>query len=191
MRHQPHQEGLVHEDLLDEAVLYERHWRDVMRWVTRLGGPFVDVEDLVHEVFLQAFAALPSFRHEAKVTTWLFCITTRTVALHRRRARWRRWLSGLAGDYLDRCASQEPLPGEALERRDESKKLYESLNKLPEDMRTTFILFELEEMTAQEISELQKVTVSTVWVRLHRARKRLAALMPKRPTLAGEKAVKA
>jgi RNA polymerase sigma-70 factor, ECF subfamily len=171
-------EPLSREGPLTHSEVYERHWRDVGRWVARLGGPMVDVEDLVHEVFLEVFAALSSFRQESKLTTWLFRITARTVSVHRRRARWRRWLAGLPNDYAKHTSALTCSPSEDSERRDAAKVLYAALDTLNADLRTTFILAELEEMSATQIADIQNISESTVWVRLHRARKRLSKHIP-------------
>lgn len=186
MGHLPLQEQVPPDRALTPFTVYERHWRDVARWVARLGGPYVDVEDLVHEVFIEAFGALSSFRHEAKTTTWLFRITARTVARHRKKSRWRRWLAGLPGDYAKDLATQQPTPSESLERSEAAHLLYSLLDQLDETLRMTFIMAELEQMPAVDIAEIQQVQVSTVWVRLHRARKRLAAKLPKAAALSSK-----
>jgi len=78
----------------DIGDLYRRHAETVARWVSRLGGPLVDVEDLVHEVFLVAQRKRPSDRGAARITTWLYRVTAKVVSHRRRKDRWRRWLRG-------------------------------------------------------------------------------------------------
>jgi len=59
----------------DLDALYRQYAPAVARWVAHLGGPRIDVDDLVHEIFLVAHRRLAEFRGEAKVTTWLYRIT--------------------------------------------------------------------------------------------------------------------
>src|SRR2546423_1814126 len=66
------------------AEVYRRHAADVARWAARLGGPLIDVDDVVQEVFVVVNRKLPHFRGDAKVTTWLFRITDHVVRNHRR-----------------------------------------------------------------------------------------------------------
>src|ERR1041384_6578568 len=78
---------------LDVAALYRAHERKVMRWAARLGGPGIDVEDVVQDVFLVAKRRLRSWDGSWNVETWLFRTTEKIVLAARRKRRLRRWLS--------------------------------------------------------------------------------------------------
>src|SRR5262245_62237789 len=80
---------------LDFDAVYREHGRTVARWAARLGGPGITVEDVVQDVFLVVSRRLHEFRGEAKLATWLFGITDRTVRNWRRRQRWRRLMRQL------------------------------------------------------------------------------------------------
>ena len=56
----------------DVGELYRQHAETVARWVARLGGPLIDLEDAVHEVFVIAQRRRPSTEGAARITTWLF-----------------------------------------------------------------------------------------------------------------------
>jgi RNA polymerase sigma-70 factor (ECF subfamily) len=66
--------------------------------------------------------------------------------------------------------AQGPLPPDQVAEFQALRLIYEVLDRMSERSRTLFILFELEELTGQEIAELQGAKVATVWVWLHRAR---------------------
>src|SRR5437879_2718197 len=74
------------------AALYREHAPTVARWAARLGGPWVEVEDVLQEVFVVAHRQLPSFRGDSRVSTWLFAITRNVVRQKRERERVRRVL---------------------------------------------------------------------------------------------------
>src|SRR5437667_3232853 len=82
---------------LDVGTIYRQHADDVARWARRLGGPDIDVEDVVHEVFLVVQRRVAEWRGEARITTWLYEIAFRVVRDRRRRWRWRRWSGGTGG----------------------------------------------------------------------------------------------
>ena len=167
---------------LDLGSLYNEHADAVARWAARLAGPSLDVEDIVHEVFLVACRRLAEFRGEAKITTWLYEITVRIVQERRRsHARW-RWLFGAAGsrstgadaaggDETSGIATDQPSALELLERRETSARLYEVLDGLPERYRTALILFELEGLSGEQIAAITDTTVANVWIRLFRGRR--------------------
>jgi RNA polymerase sigma-70 factor (ECF subfamily) len=158
-------------DGLDFAALYRAHAATVARWAAHLGGPRLDVEDLVHEVFVIAARRATTFRGDAKVTTWLYGITERVVRSARRRDRRRRWLGFLwRGDVVDSLSAAQPTPLDHLERRQAREVLYRMLDRLGDRYRTIFVLFELEGMSGEEIAVLTGTKPATVWVRLHRAR---------------------
>jgi RNA polymerase sigma-70 factor (ECF subfamily) len=159
----------------DVDALYRAHGRTVLRWATRLGGPGIDAEDVVHDVFVVAKRRLRAFAGPGQVTTWLFRTTQRVVQAARRKQRLRRWLSlsneaGAAG-----ISSTNPTPGDALERRRDVETVYRILDRLPERQRQILILFEMEEMPTEEIGELMGAKGSTVRVWLFRARARFLA----------------
>ena len=165
---------------LDLAAVYRANVQLVARWATRLGGPEIDVEDVVQDVFISVQKGLPHFRGEASLTTWLYRITENAVTRGRRKLRWRRWLGGNAQDV----AGHLPAPGrsasETVESQQAQARVYRALNAMKEKYRNLLILFELEEMSGEEIAELTGTRTATVWVQLHRARaeflKRLEAL---------------
>ena len=156
---------------VDLDALYREHARTVARWVAHLGGPSVDVDDLVHEIFLIAQRRLPEFRGDAKVTTWLYRITARVVSSRRRRDRARRWMSNVwRGDVEHATTPSAVTPVEELERQEARATVYRALDGLGEKYRSLLILFELEGLSGEEITVLTGIKLSTVWVRLHRAR---------------------
>jgi RNA polymerase sigma-70 factor (ECF subfamily) len=154
----------------DLAAIYGAYAPAVAAWAARLAGPTADLEDLVQEVFLVVERKISSFRGEAKMTTWLYRITHNVVRAYRRKARFRRWLSGSAEDAAGRIPAGGPTPIEELERRRAQATVYRALERMGDKQRTVFILFELEGLSGQQIAELTGTKLNAVWVRLHRAR---------------------
>ena len=173
--------GTKPSNLTVEAV-YRAHARTVARWARRLLGPCADYEDIVHEVFLVVERRLSEFRGDAAITTWLYEITIRVVQNARKRARRWSWLTG-RGHYQGQGESAEVLPGASrdpeveLEAREQTRLLYQLLDELSESQRTVLILFELEGMSGSQIAEITGASVSTIWVRLSRARRKFLERM--------------
>jgi RNA polymerase sigma-70 factor (ECF subfamily) len=153
-------------------TLYREHAAIVKRWALRLGGPGIDVEDAVHEVFLVVHRRLPEFRGDARITTWLYSITSKVVHKQVRKQRTRRWLSGLAGAFTDDVRSELPGPYESVERQQAARTVYRALEGLNDNHRQVVILYELEGMSGEEIAALLQTKLATVWVWLHRGRAR-------------------
>jgi RNA polymerase sigma-70 factor, ECF subfamily len=163
-------------DVPTSAELYRSHATTVARWAARLGGPTIDVEDIVHEVFIVVERRLSEFRGESKPSTWLYRITDLVTRAHRRKARFRRLLSReVEAEPNYGFPSSHLSPVEALIQRERTRLVYRAIDSLGERYRAVFVLFELEGLSGEQIATLTGLKVSTVWVRLLRARKRFVA----------------
>jgi RNA polymerase sigma-70 factor (ECF subfamily) len=135
-----------------------------------------DAEDTAQEAFLKAFRNLAGFRGEAKFGTWLISIT-----LNEARSRLRR-KSTLPTDSLDATLEEtghvspallrdwHEIPSQALERQEVRLMLQEAVAALPENYREVFLLRDVEQLSTSEAAEVLKISVTSLKVRLHRAR---------------------
>jgi RNA polymerase sigma-70 factor (ECF subfamily) len=155
--------------------MYGQHLADVKRWARRLAGPSADLEDLVHDIFLIALRRGFQFRGEATMSTWLFGITQRVVWTKRRKNRIRQWLFQQNRTLL--FPPESRTPHNEIERSEQSARLYQALDRLPDVYRTALILYELEELSGEEVARLTGVPLGTVWVRVHRGRERLMQIL--------------
>jgi len=159
-------------------AIYDAWFDDVSRWIRALGGLDADRDDIVQEVFLVVRRRLKAFDGN-NLAGWLYRITSRQVRDFRRRT----WVKHI----FTRRRAQEPDvlqhagtgPAAALERKEEQRVLHTLLGKMPEARRTTFVLFEIEGLSGDEIARLQSIPLNTVWTRLHHARKEFFALAAK------------
>ena len=160
------------ETSLDAGTMYRMHVHQVARWAARLGGPALDLEDTVHEVFAIACRRLSGFRGESSLSTWLFGITDKVVRHRRRKERWWHWLSGSADQTAGHLAAADPDPLRAAEQDQTARDVYRVLDHLPDGDRRILILFELEELAAYEVAALLGIKAANARVRRHRARAR-------------------
>jgi RNA polymerase sigma-70 factor (ECF subfamily) len=157
---------------LDVSEIFKRHRAEIERWASRLGGPLVDSDDVVQDVFAVVHRRIADFRPGAALTTWLYRITQNIATTRRRRERLRRWLRGLPVDYADDLATPRPSAVEEMERREAAIEVYAALDRLDEKYRSAVILFEMEGLSGEEIAALTGRRLSTVWIHLHRGRQK-------------------
>lgn len=157
--------------------VYATSFNDVARWIRALGGLSADVEDLTQEVFMVVRRKLSAFDGR-NLRGWLYRIAQRTVRDYRRRAWFRRVFLGGGGtpEHYD-TASTDADPSQLFERKEAEGLLHALLAKMSEVRRTTFILFEVEGYSGEEIAEMQSIPLNTVWTRLHHARKEFLRLV--------------
>ena len=120
------------DDVVDVEALYRAHARSVARWAARLGGPSVDLEDVVQEVFLVAKRRLRVFEGGGKITTWLFRTTEKIVQAARRKRWLRTCLSRSSEAAASGVAAPRLTPAEALEREQTIEQVYRVLDRLSE-----------------------------------------------------------
>jgi RNA polymerase sigma-70 factor (ECF subfamily) len=154
---------------LDVITVHQRHADFVWLTLQRLGVRDGDLEDLLQEVFVVVHRRLASFDGSSRVTTWLFGICLRVVAGYRRRAHRRREQN--FADVPDQPADEESGPEHAAATRQAQARLREVLDSMDLDQRALFVMFELDELTCEQIAEMLSIPVGTVYSRLHAARK--------------------
>jgi RNA polymerase sigma-70 factor (ECF subfamily) len=130
-----------------------------------LGAP-ADAEEVAQEVFLRVHRALPGFRGEAALSTWLYAITSR-LCLNRLKAPHRR---RRAEAELDVVADPAPGPGADLETAERDAALQRAIAALDDEARIVVVLRDVEGLSYEEIAAALELPIGTVRSRLHRAR---------------------
>ncbi len=166
----------------------------VFRTLTRLTGPGAHVEDLAQEVFLRLYRALPEFRGESALSTYLYRIVINLAQDEwKRRERERKHL-GCQPEFPDDTDTQswlenQPSPNNSEHTRNPEDRLAAAqwqstveaaLLCLPEVERNVLVLFHTENCSYEGIAAMLALPVNTVRTHLHRGRRRLAALVEKR-----------
>jgi RNA polymerase sigma-70 factor (ECF subfamily) len=159
----------------DFVSVYDACYGDVARWVRALGGPPSDLADLVQEVFVVVHRRLPDFNGE-NLIAWLYRITSHQVRDYRR-SMWIRHIFRRSVEVTPEVASVNPTQLMVLETREKQRRLEAMLSRLNKPTCTTFVLFEIEGYTAEEIAVIEGISINTVRGRIQRARKRLMEMI--------------
>lgn len=161
--------------LLSFEAIYDAYYDVVARWIRALGGSTAERDDLIQEVFLVVYRRLPDFDGR-NLMGWLYRITAHQVRDHQRLV-WIRHIFPRRVEVSPDIPSVRPTPLMTLETRERQQRLEWLLSRLGERLRAAFVLFEIEGYTAEEIGDMQAVSVHTVRARIHRARKKMSALV--------------
>lgn len=149
--------------------LYRQEAGHVWQTLARFGIPERDRKDLTQEVFIVAHRKLGSLRAEASARAWLYGISRRVAAAHRRRAWFRRETASEISEALpDPAASPEEQARLSHARR----QLERILSKMKLDQRAVFVMYEIDRLDAPTIASQIGCPVPTVHSRLAAARKR-------------------
>ncbi len=147
-------------------ALYEEHFDFVWRSLRRLGVAESQVDDAAQEVFVVVHRRLDGFEGRSSLKTWLFGIALRVASDFRRWNRRKNQHDALPDDAPATGLS----PDELASRREAARALDRCLDEIPDERRAVFVLMELEEMSAPEVSEALGVPLNTVYSRLRLAR---------------------
>jgi RNA polymerase sigma-70 factor (ECF subfamily) len=146
--------------------VFDAHAPYVWRTLRRLGVDAGDVNDCCQEVFIVVHRRLKDFDGTSSMRTWLYGIAIRVASQYRRRAQ-RRYeeLPEVLPDVSD-----PPLQESELWRNELLGRLDAVLERLDENKRTVFVLYELEELTMNEVAQVLDCPLQTAYARLHAAR---------------------
>ena len=167
----------VDQDLVNAARLGDARARErlmdvslptVLSWCARLGGPKVDAEDAAHDVCVVVLTRLDALRASDAYVSWLYGVTRRVLAKHRRRGWARRWVAGTPPDVADE--GMDPCRG--LELSQLSRSVQAILERMPTKQREVLVLCDVEERTDEDVAALLGIPVGTVKSRLRTARQR-------------------
>lgn len=158
--------------------IYHQWFHGVCCWIRALGGPDADRDDIAQEVFLVVRRRLSSF-DGANLAGWLYRITQRQVRDFRRRSWFKHIFTWRSLYQTDSLPHGSPGPAATLEWKENQRVLYDILDKIAEARRSTFILFEIEGLSGEEIAQIQGIPLNTVWTRLYHARRDFFALAAK------------
>jgi RNA polymerase sigma-70 factor (ECF subfamily) len=145
--------------------IFREHARYLWRALLGLGVRPGDVDDVCQEVFLVVHRRLPEFDGRA-LRSWLYAICLRVASEYRRSARVRLEVSV---DQLPE--SHAPAPQlEAVFTGELCTRLLASLERLDEDKREAFVLYEIEQLPLREVAEALGCPLQTAYSRLQAAR---------------------
>jgi RNA polymerase sigma-70 factor (ECF subfamily) len=162
-------------------LLVAKYQRKLWRLLSRFIRDPAEVEDVAQEAFIKAYRALPSFRGDSAFYTWLYRIGINTaknylVAMGRRAPTATGFDSEEAegfeeGDQLRDINTPESM----LMSKQIATTVNETMEELPEELRTAITLREIEGLSYEEIASIMNCPIGTVRSRIFRAREAIAA----------------
>jgi RNA polymerase sigma-70 factor (ECF subfamily) len=155
--------------------LYRQHARRLFGLVTRMLGSADEAEDLLQEVFLQAYRKLSGFRGDSALGTWLYRLTMNHCLDHLRgrQAKMSRATESLDDGSGDEPAAASPLVPAAITRVD----LERAIERLPDGARAAFLLHDVEGFEHREIAQILGISEGTSKSQVHKARMKLRAIL--------------
>jgi RNA polymerase sigma-70 factor (ECF subfamily) len=165
--------------------LYDRYRQLVFRTALAITGDQEAASDLLQDVFLRLFRFADRIDLQRPLQPWLYRMTANLAYTWLKRdRRWLRPLENLA-DWL--ASSTRNLTHEAVESIDDWDRLQRAVASLPISQRVVVVLYYLDDLSLQEISDILEIPVGTVKSRLHYGRLTLKKDLSLNALIEGEK----
>lgn len=142
-------------------------YRERLYWhIRRFTCSHEDTDDLLQDTFSKIWAALPSFREDAQLFTWIYRIATNEALNFLRKKKVRAMISfeDIRSDMERKIDSDPYFNGDAIQRQ-----LHKAIQKLPPKQRLVFNLRYFDEMKYEEISEITGITTGSLKASYHHA----------------------
>jgi len=154
-------------------LLYVRHSGRVFRFIVRLVGNEATAEEVLNEVFLEAWRQAERFESRSQVSTWLMAIA-RFKAIGERRRRSELQLDDKVAAVI---ADPSDTPSIAMEKRQRGDILRSCVAKLTPTHREVINLIYYQGNKVEDVAQVTGIPVSTIKTRMHYARSRMAELL--------------
>ena len=133
-----------------------------------------DAEDVAQEVFLKAFQNLSSFKFDSKFYSWIYRIAVNTCLNYINSREKRNEKETISKENcLNEVSVSNDNPGDYYKLNELIDKIQPLIDKLPEDLSNLIMLYEIKDLTYEDISKRLDIPIGTVRSRLHRARNML------------------
>ncbi len=144
--------------------IYKEHWDSVFRICMGYTARTSDAKDLAQDAFVNVLKALPNFREDANIRTWIYRITTNVCLRFVEKEKKHQRVDLKEQDLKSSDPSTE------IESR--TTFLYQAISELPE-LERLLISLELEDVDQKEIAKIIGITNENVRVKIYRIKKKL------------------
>jgi RNA polymerase sigma-70 factor (ECF subfamily) len=150
------------------GVLYDRYRQMVFRTALAIAGDQDAASDLLQDVFLRLFRFAEHIDSNRSLEPWLYRMTTNlTYTWVKRNKRWMHSLEDVA-EWL--VGTGKNIPHDVAERRDDWNQVQRAVSSLPLPQRVVIVLYYLNDLSIQEISDILEVPEGTIKSRLYYGR---------------------
>ena len=162
-------------DQMDFWKIYDEYYGPVRKFILAYVRDEWVADDLIQETFVRIQKNLKGVRDHSKISSWIFRIAHNLCHDHFRQSK--RSTLGQRNIQKEIVTLREAVVQKELEQQQMGECVQDKMDLLPPDYRTVLILSDIMAFNQKEIAEILGISVSNVKVRIHRARKKMRAIL--------------
>lgn len=156
-------------------LLVRKYQHKIISLVTRYVSDWSEAQDVAQEAFIRAYRAIGSFRGDSAFYTWVYKIAINTAKNHLVSRGRRPPIGDITIDdavLLDGASQlrERATPEREMMRQEIERTVFDTVEELPEELRTAITLREVDGLSYEEIAEAMNCPIGTVRSRIFRAR---------------------
>lgn len=156
-------------------LLVRKYQHKVIGLISRYVNNYAECEDVAQEAFVRAWRAIGSFRGDSQFYTWMYKIAVNTAKNHLVAMGRRPPMDDIAAEDAVFLTGAERMqegatPERELLRQEIERTVFDTVQALPEELRTAITLREVDGLSYEEIAEAMGCPIGTVRSRIFRAR---------------------
>jgi RNA polymerase sigma-70 factor, ECF subfamily len=168
------------------GLLVDKYQKMVVNTCRGFVNCYADAEDLAQDVFIELFESLPNFRHESKLSTWIYRIAVNKSLNYVRKRKRETFFSSLTSIFNSQEIENSVINGMAdlsseADREINTKELHytlkQAIDSLPKNQKIAFILNKYQDLSYKEVADVMGITLSSVESLLFRAKVNLQKLL--------------
>lgn len=160
---------------MDFWEIYNQYYAKVRKFILTFVKDEWVADDLIQETFVRIQENLDTIKDPSKISSWIFRIAYNLCQDHFRQSRKSPNRESTGQEKME--IFKEASIQKELEQRQMGQCVQNHMNLLPESLRTVLIFYDIMDFSHQEIAEILGITIKNTKVRLHRARKKLKAIL--------------
>ena len=165
-------EAVLAGDTRQYALIVERYQQIVANLTYKLYGNRLDVEEVTQQVFVELYMALPRFRFDSKLSSFIYRITVNVVCKMMNKSK--RFVSADAMEGLPEQRSEDRNAQQQIIYNEQMEQLRTAIGHLKDEQRTALVLYTFEDFSYQQIADVMQCSLSKVESLIFRAKKNLA-----------------
>lgn len=155
------------------ALIVREYQGTVANLCYRLVGNKLDIDEVTQQVFVELYTALPRFRHESQLSTFIYRITVNVVSKMLKHDK--RFVSY---DYTPETEGEHQISREEqLMKEEQARRLHEAIGQLKHEQRTALVLHAFKDFSYNDIAEVMQISLSKVESLIFRAKKNLQKML--------------